>query len=236
MARQISQKLIYDKKLSGEKLIKEYKLVLDIVGTNKDVLEVGCHTGYFTEVLKNNGCKVIGIEINQEAAMIAEKFTEKIIVGDVEDEKIYTQIDRKFDVILFMHILEHLINPWKVLQEIKQFLKSDGYIVITIPNIACWCIRKALFFNGKFEYTDTGILDKTHLRFFTLETAKKMFIESGYSIKHWNIVEPSILLGRMRFIPLLQHFTPYWEKFLLKKFPNLSGAVFLFILVPSNKK
>lgn len=233
MAKQISQKLVYDKKLTNKHMPKEYQIVLNIVGANKEVLEVGCHTGYFTELLKKNGCNVICVEINQEAAMIAKKIANKIIIGDIEDESIYNQINQKFDVILFMHVLEHLINPWKVLCDIKQFLKEDGYILVTIPNIACWSIRKVLFFKGKFEYTETGIMDKSHLRFFTFETAKKMFIEAGYKIEKWDILESSILLSRIRYIPLIKYFMPYWERFLLKNFPNLSGAVFLFILTPS---
>lgn len=225
----IYEGLVYDRELKKEELCKEHKLVLELVGKSKDILEVGCHTGYFTELLQNNGCEVVGVEVDPRAASKAEQFAKKIIIGDIEDEDVLAQINQKFDVILFIHVLEHLVNPWKTLKETRQFLKSNGYVLIATPNVACWTVRKDLFFKGKFEYTDVGILDKTHLRFFTLATGQDLIQDSGYEIENWYITWATVpFAGKLGKVPLLQKLVPYWSSLLTTHFPNLCGAVFLF--------
>jgi O-antigen biosynthesis protein len=158
------------------------KKMLRLVGVNKRVIDFGCATGYFAQLLTKKGCKVTGIEINPEAAKVAEQYCEQTIVADL-DRNSLTKIlpNQLFDVAIFGDVLEHLRDPWRVLEETQKLLKSDGYVVASIPNIAHGAICLALL-QGKFEYTELGILDNTHLRFFTRKTVEELFERSGYFV------------------------------------------------------
>lgn len=162
------------------------KKMLRLIGENKRVIDFGCATGYFARLLSNRGCEVTGVEINSKAAKVAEKYCEQVIVADLDfvslSDILSEQISKtKFDVAVFGDILEHLRNPWKVLEETRDLLKPQGYAIASIPNIAHGAIRLALL-QGKFEYKQLGILDNTHLRFFTRETVEQLFEDSGYLI------------------------------------------------------
>lgn len=151
-----------------------------LVGNNKRVLEIGCGIGAVTERLKRNGCTVCAIELNAKDAKLAKEFCDQIDVGNIET--INLKFPKKsFDVITFGDVLEHLYDPQATLERIKPFLKDDGLVITSIPNIANWKIRLKLLF-GKFDYTDHGILDKTHVKFFTRKTARELFESAGYEI------------------------------------------------------
>jgi O-antigen biosynthesis protein len=158
------------------------KKMLRLVGENKRVLDVGCATGYFAELLSKKGCKVTGVEINSQAAKEAEKYCEKVIVADLDFVALDNILPGElFDVAVFGDVLEHLRDPWTILKQARQILKPDGYVVASIPNIAHGAIRLALL-EGSFQYMELGILDNTHLRFFTRETVEDLFERSGYFI------------------------------------------------------
>lgn len=156
------------------------KKMLDLVGEGKEVVEFGCATGYFSNLLQKKGCTVTGVEINVEAAKVAEKYCQQVIVADLDFVSVREILPvQKFDIAMFGDILEHLRNPWKILAETKEILKEDGYVIASIPNIAHAAIRLSLL-QGRFDYTDFGILDNTHIRFFTRKTVKELFIKAGY--------------------------------------------------------
>lgn len=162
------------------------KKMLCLVGKNKRVIDFGCATGYLARLLTNRGCEVIGVEVNSNAAKVAENYCDEVIVADLDfvslNDILSNQISKeKFDIAIFGDILEHLRNPWKVLEETRNILKPQGYVIASIPNIAHGAIRLALL-KGNFEYKQLGILDNTHLRFFTRETVEKLFEDSGYLI------------------------------------------------------
>lgn len=162
------------------------KKMLSLIGKNKRVIDFGCATGYFARLLTNRGCEVIGVEVNSKAAKVAENYCDEVIVSDLDfvslNDILSNQISKeKFDIAIFGDILEHLRNPWKVLEETRNILKAQGYVIASIPNIAHGAIRLALL-TGNFEYQPLGILDNTHLRFFTRETVEKLFEDSGYLI------------------------------------------------------
>ncbi|KZL48588.1 methyltransferase [Nodularia spumigena CENA596] len=162
------------------------KKMLDFIGSGKKVVDFGCATGYFANLLQQKDCIVTGIEINPDAAKVAEKYCQNVIVADLDFVSIREILaNQKFDVAIFGDILEHLRNPWKVLEETKSILKEHGFVVASIPNIAHGAIRLALL-EGKFEYRKLGILDDTHLRFFTRETNEELFKKSGYFIDEVN--------------------------------------------------
>lgn len=158
------------------------KQMLYLIESNKSVLEFGCATGYFSHLLMKKGCEVVGIEINPDAARLAEQYCKQVIVADLDSIFLPELLpSQEFDIAVFGDVLEHLRNPWKVLEETRRLLKPDGYIVASIPNIAHGAIRLALL-KGKFEYTNLGILDDTHLRFFTRSTVQDLFEKSGYEV------------------------------------------------------
>jgi O-antigen biosynthesis protein len=152
------------------------------IGDNKRVLDFGCATGYFAHMLSQKGCVVTGLEINPDAAKVAEQHCQNVVVADLDFVSVLDVLPlQAFDVAVFGDVLEHLRNPWKVLIETKQLLKSDGYVVASIPNIAHGAIRLALL-QGTFEYAELGILDNTHLRFFTRKTVEELFEGAGYAL------------------------------------------------------
>lgn len=157
--------------------------IFNFVGKNKIVLEVGCASGSQSKVLKEQyKCVITGIEIDPGAAEEAKKYCNEIIVGDIGkvllDEN-FTK--RKFDIIIFADVLEHLLDPVDVLKRSKQVLSDDGYIVASIPNI----VHASVIFemiHGNFDYRETGLLDDTHVRFFTKKSIYQMFENAGLRI------------------------------------------------------
>ncbi|HEY9845158.1 MAG TPA: methyltransferase domain-containing protein [Candidatus Caenarcaniphilales bacterium] len=156
------------------------KKMLHLVGDDKQVVDFGCATGYLSQLLVQKGCKVTGVEINPDAARIAEQYCNQVIVADLDLVSLSELLPgQSFDVAVFGDVLEHLRDPWRVLAETRQLLKPEGYVVASIPNIAHGAICLALV-QGRFEYTELGILDNTHLRFFTRKTVEELFNDSGY--------------------------------------------------------
>jgi len=147
------------------------------------ILEVGCAKGNTGYVLKkeNYAKEVIGIELVPEIAKEAENKLDKVICGNVE--KIQLNFEEKyFDYIICGDVLEHLYDPWGTIKKLKVFLKDGGFFISSIPNIRNFNILFDLIFKGEWKYVDTGILDKTHLRFFTKKTMIKMFAQNGFEI------------------------------------------------------
>ena len=156
--------------------------VLRLVGKNKRVLEVGCSSGYFSKRLRDNGCAVIGIEIDPRSAEMAKEYCEDVIIGDVETMDRLPYPKASFDLILFADVLEHLKDPLHVLVKLSSWLRDDGHIVCSIPNVAHIYVRLNLLL-GRWDYEDIGLMDKTHLRFFTRSTARKLVEDAGFSIE-----------------------------------------------------
>jgi 2-polyprenyl-3-methyl-5-hydroxy-6-metoxy-1,4-benzoquinol methylase len=156
--------------------------LLSCVGYNKSVLEVGCSTGYLTKVMVERGCEVVGIERDPEAALAAEAWAERVVVGDIDEGAVWNDVkDESFDVLLLGDVLEHLRDPLASLRHAVRKLKPSGYVITSLPNVAHGDVRLSLML-GRFEYNDTGLLDRTHLRFFTAETARQLHADAGLSI------------------------------------------------------
>ena len=190
---------------SHQKLVK-------LVGKNKRVLEMGCGKGFVSQRLKQNGCIITAIEIDKKNAEAAKRFCEKVFIGNIETMKPNFK-PKSFDVITFGDVLEHLYNPANVLQQVKPFLKDDGLLIVSIPNIANWKARLKLLF-GKFDYEAQGIMDKTHLRFFTRKTARNLLEETGFKIV------------KSDFVPSFPF--PFFKKYLAKINPSLFAFQFIF--------
>lgn len=149
----------------------------------KHILDVGCGAGALGAAIKEEKgghIEMTGIELDIYAADKAKKVLNKVIVGDTEAIELPFPKEY-FDCIIYGDVLEHLIDPWGTLVKHKAFLKSGGSVIASIPNIAHYRIIKML---GKKEwnYDNAGIIDKTHLRFFTIKSIKKMFDEADFKI------------------------------------------------------
>ena len=159
-----------------------HAFALSLIGYNKAVLEVGCSTGFFTKVLVERGCNVVGIELDPEAAAMAEKWAERVVVGNIDERDVWSEVkDESFDVVVFGDVLEHLRDPLGSLREAVRKIKPTGFVVTCVPNVAHGDVRIALQ-QGKFRYSESGLLDETHLRFFTLETLRELLGQAGLVI------------------------------------------------------
>ncbi len=157
--------------------------LFNLVGSGKKVLDVGCGFGELGEYLKKRNNYAVGIDLSQHAIDIAKTRLDEAYVCDITQVDQLSNLEKEsFDLIIFADILEHLYNPFKVLNNFKSYLKPGGHVIVSLPNIAAWNIRLKLLF-GKFDYQDTGILDKTHIRFFTKKTAKKMLESAGFEVE-----------------------------------------------------
>jgi GT2 family glycosyltransferase/2-polyprenyl-3-methyl-5-hydroxy-6-metoxy-1,4-benzoquinol methylase len=166
-----------------------HSLLVQLCGEDKNVLEVGPATGYVSEALKARGCRVVAIEVDPAAAEVAAAHCDRMIVGDIEQIDLATALgDDRFDVVLFGDVLEHLVEPSRVVARVIPFLEPGGYVVASIPNVAHGAVRLALM-SGQFTYTDKGLLDRTHLRFFDRAGVVAMFADAGLSIGEWRRVK-----------------------------------------------
>lgn len=142
---------------------------------NAKVLEFGSATGYATRYMTEKfNCEVTCIEINPQMAEIGRSFSKKMIVADIETDEWEKELESKFDYIIFADVLEHLRNPKLTISKAKQFLKENGYILTSIPNIGHNAIIMNLR-NGIFNYTEVGLLDNTHIHFLTRKSISEMF-------------------------------------------------------------
>jgi len=146
------------------------------------LLDVGCGEGAFGYACKQQReMEIWGIELFANQAEIAKRKLDKVLVGNIEFDELDLP-DHYFDCIVFNDVLEHLQYPWNVLDKIKKHLKIGGDVVASIPNIRYYENIKKVLINKDWEYEECGIMDKTHLRFFTIKSICNMFERCGYSV------------------------------------------------------
>jgi SAM-dependent methyltransferase len=138
------------------------------------ILDAGTASGYLGKVWRGNGHYVAGIEFDATTAEKARQFYDVFEVANLETYPFSAR--GEFDYIVFADVLEHLRDPAAALRRCLPCLKESGKIIISVPNIANWMIRLSLLF-GKFDYVDRGILDRTHLRFFTSRSLRQLMKE-----------------------------------------------------------
>lgn len=167
----------------------------DLVTTDTErtckVLEIGCDLAATLLEIKNRNraFEIYGVEINENAVELA-KYVANVKYGNIE--KLEIPFDEKFDYIIFGDVLEHLHNTEKVIEFCKSILNPDGYIVASIPNIMHISVMKQLI-NGMFQYEDMGLLDRTHIHFFTYYEIAKMFLNQGFEMEE--IRTTSVVIG-----------------------------------------
>lgn len=147
----------------------------------KKIIDIGCGNGAFAEVLKEKtGAEVWGIEYMDREAKIAETKLDKVFSGMCEDY-IDELPDGYFDAIYFNDVLEHLVDPYMVLDKIKYKLAPDGVVISSIPNVRYHNTFIKVLIGKDWKYEDFGVMDRTHLRFFTKKSIERMYQEAGYT-------------------------------------------------------
>lgn len=157
--------------------------ILSMIGRDKTVLEIGCATGYMTRFMKEElGCHVYGIEIDPEAAEAARPFCQEIVKGDIETLDLVRIFSlRRFDVIVMADVLEHLKDAGKLLALLPGLLTTGGFILLSLPNGAHGSIGLEIL-DGRWQYRQLGLLDRTHLHFFDKDAITILLDEAGFYI------------------------------------------------------
>jgi 2-polyprenyl-3-methyl-5-hydroxy-6-metoxy-1,4-benzoquinol methylase len=147
------------------------------------MLEIGCGRGDTAAWIRSSrgASQVLGIEIDSTAATGAAGKIDEVICGNFETLDLPDNY-REFDLILCLDVLEHLVDPWHAIQRISQMLAPGGTLIISIPNVRYFRVVWSLVARGRWEYEEDGILDRTHLRFFTRRSALELVRGGGLDV------------------------------------------------------
>lgn len=146
------------------------------------ILDVGCGSGQFGAQLRHTGREVWGAELNPEAAAAAKLVLDHAFCGDIET--LMPQLPPTyFDCIIFNDVLEHLVDPFSMLRNIQPLLAPGGVVVASIPNVRYFFNIRELLVDRQWRYRNYGIMDRTHLRFFTRYSMADMFVDAGYVVQ-----------------------------------------------------
>jgi 2-polyprenyl-3-methyl-5-hydroxy-6-metoxy-1,4-benzoquinol methylase len=157
-------------------------LAIGRVPANCRVLDLGVADGSVAAILKQMGCRVWGVDIDPEAAEAARGVCEDVVIGDLSTMSLAEQFDgQQFDVVLMLDVLEHLGDPVAVLGQVAGVLADGGWGVVSLPNVAHVSMRLSLL-EGRFQYTDVGLLDRTHLRFFDRAGVDDLLEQAGWAM------------------------------------------------------
>lgn len=148
------------------------------------IIEIGCSSGAIAREFKkiNPACDYLGVDIDASYAELAKRHCDDAFAMDIEfaDEAFYTSHAAR-DCWIFADVLEHLKDPWKVLQNVRQVLPAHGHVLACIPNVQHWSMLASIA-AGEFRYADSGLFDKTHLRWFTRKTMQALFEACGFQV------------------------------------------------------
>jgi O-antigen biosynthesis protein len=196
--------------------------LLERVTSRATVLDIGCWSGSMGAFLiRHRNAQVDGVEPDQLMAAEAHRHYRHVWVSQIETilEHLVSEQEGSYDCLLFLDVLEHLANPEEVLRRSRRLLRPGGMALVSIPNVAHWSLRVDLA-RGRWTYRENGLLDRTHLQFFTQLTAAELMVAAGWTIL-WRGCDVD---GR----PLLPQ--TIRAQRLMRRWPRLFGVQFLFEL------
>ncbi|MBP0014388.1 MAG: methyltransferase domain-containing protein [Roseofilum sp. SBFL] len=192
--------------------------------TARRILDIGCGAGVIGKQIKQiMDCEIIGITNNESEVATSSEWLDKVVLHDLNEIFPRDKLG-EFDCIICCHVLEHLYQPQQLLQQIKSSIKSDGILVVALPNILFWKQRLE-FLKGCFRYADDGLTDRTHFRFFDWQTSHQLLKENGYRILN---SEGNGFLP----LPMIRNYFPKssvkLDRIATEQFPGLFGWQFVF--------
>jgi SAM-dependent methyltransferase len=172
---------VYHRQLD-DRLDGKYRCVAELLAGRADVLELGCATGYFSDVLRSRGHDVVGLEIDKAAV---ESCRARGLITYATDlsaaDPLRPVHGRRFDAVIAMDVVEHLADPRGLLDAVHDALRPDGCLILTGPNVAYWAVRLRLLF-GRWTYERAGVMDETHLRWYTRRTWQDLLEARGFVV------------------------------------------------------
>jgi GT2 family glycosyltransferase/glycosyltransferase involved in cell wall biosynthesis/2-polyprenyl-3-methyl-5-hydroxy-6-metoxy-1,4-benzoquinol methylase len=223
---------MYDYKIDLSSENTSHTKILKLVGKGKYVLEIGCATGYMTRYLKEElGCRVFCVEIDPVSGEKARSYCEELVIADVEGLDFIEAVgDRRFDVVIMADVIEHLKDPRSLLGKLRDFIGESGFILFSVPNGAHGSVALELL-DGKWEYRDEGLLDRTHLHFFDKDSLSSLLDETGFLISRLDrvIIHPRDTEMKTPWDSYPRDITAYLEKvnpeyqtyqFIVKAYPT----------------
>jgi 2-polyprenyl-3-methyl-5-hydroxy-6-metoxy-1,4-benzoquinol methylase len=192
MSNYTANKYIKDENTPWHKIIQN-------INNGSKVLDIGCSSGNLGKAIKTETkSTVVGVEIDRLDAKRAAKVLDAVYAVNLETEAMPAGLAKQqFDYIIFCDVIEHLVWPAETLQKIKSLLKPNGKVLFCIPNMTHMSVRLMLL-GGKFDYGETGILDKTHLHFYDKEEIYRVFADAGYFISSFEWVSQAIQPERIK--------------------------------------
>ena len=193
-----------------------HQAITELIRPGTSVLDIGCASGYLMTHLQNSkGCRCVGIEQSREAALVARNAGFRVLNDDALDGIANIAKTDRFDHIVFGDVLEHLVDPMAVLVASRSLLSPSGSVIVSLPNIVSLRARVTIAL-GIWRYHESGVFDKTHLRFFSVKTGRELLREAGFRITHEEFVGPLTFWGGRHL------------KFVNGLWPNLLGNQMVF--------
>jgi len=161
------------------------------------ILEIGAGSGKTLLTAKESELAeyIVGVDITKvENSNQSHPAMDRFIIGNIENMELDFE-ENFFDVIICGDVLEHLVDPWQCLIRLKSFLRDGGVIIASIPNVRYWKISMGLLIGGQWNYSEGGVLDRTHLRFFVNKTIQELFERSDFKIQKIDQMGPQRKLG-----------------------------------------
>ncbi len=149
------------------------------------VLEIGCGRGQTLKWLKESGVagETFGMELMAPQGAVAREVVDHLLVGDAEKTLETHYQPAQFDLVLCLDVLEHMLDPWAFVSRVEALLKPGGLLICSVPNVRHYSVVMSLLFGGRWQYSEEGILDQTHLRFFTRSSLSELAGRGGLSLE-----------------------------------------------------
>jgi len=155
---------------------------------HKKILEIGCAFGELGKSINRHFPEVIidGIELNPDSRDFLLDNYNNVTIGNIEDLDI-SKIDNGYDLIIFADVLEHLYDPWRILNLLREKLSENGNVIVSVPNLRSSGILFNLIIRGRFKYAESGLMDRTHIRWFTRHEINKALDDAGFQVLLTNV-------------------------------------------------
>lgn len=188
----------------------------------RSLLDIGCGGGVFGAAVKSEmPCSVVGVTYSDAEAARAGQHLDQVEVADLNHFD--PAVLGRFDCIVCSHVLEHLIDPQLVLRRLRACLEPTGTLIVALPNVVFWKQRLD-FLRGRFRYTEGGLMDRTHVRFFDWHSADQLVREAGFEVVE-RVADGVFPLSRL-FGPAL---SGRINRAALRRFPGLFGVQFVLV-------